>query len=101
MVTGNTFGFCAFTGYGAFWIALCTMLLFKRFDVSQILLSIYILRGAVSSVPCGRAVNGILLHICQVYPMTEAEVGWFLVAFTVFTAVLWVGSLRLSRVSKH
>lgn len=33
MVTGNTFGFCAFTGYGSFWIALCIMLLFKRFDV--------------------------------------------------------------------
>jgi hypothetical protein len=33
--------------------------------------------------------------------MTDAEIGWFLVAFTVFTAVLWVGSLRLSRVREH
>ncbi|MCB1771269.1 MAG: acetate uptake transporter, partial [Candidatus Competibacteraceae bacterium] len=27
MKTGNNFGYCAFTSYGAFWIALCLMLL--------------------------------------------------------------------------
>ncbi|MCL2760434.1 MAG: acetate uptake transporter [Desulfuromonadales bacterium] len=27
--TGNSFGMCAFTGYGAFWIALCLMIIFK------------------------------------------------------------------------
>ncbi len=26
--TGNNFGFCAFTGYGAFWISLCFYLIF-------------------------------------------------------------------------
>ena len=26
--TGNNFGFCAFSGYGAFWIALCFYVIF-------------------------------------------------------------------------
>lgn len=30
---GNNFGYCAFSSYGAFWIALCGILLGNKFDV--------------------------------------------------------------------
>jgi len=59
---GNNFGYCAFTGYGAFWISLCLMLLGNHFGV---------------------------------FPVTGTDVGWFLVAWTLFTVILWVASLRV------
>jgi succinate-acetate transporter protein len=60
--TGNNFGYCAFTSYGAFWISLCLMLLGNKFNI---------------------------------FPASGTDVGWFLVAWTVFTAILWVGALRI------
>lgn len=62
--TGNNFGYCAFTGYGAFWIAFALILLSNRYDI---------------------------------YKSSATDIGWFLVAFTLFTAVLWIGSLRISK----
>lgn len=62
MKTGNNFGYCAFTSYGAFWIALSALLLAGHFGV---------------------------------FKPTTTEVGWFLVAWTLFTAILWVGSWRI------
>lgn len=62
MKTGNNFGYCAFTSYGAFWIALCLMLLAGNFGV---------------------------------FKAGTTDVGWFLVAWTLFTAILWVGALRI------
>ncbi|MCB1905916.1 MAG: acetate uptake transporter [Rhodocyclaceae bacterium] len=62
MKTGNNFGYCAFTSYGAFWIALCLILLGNKFDV---------------------------------YKSSTTDIGWFLVAWTLFTTILWVGSLRI------
>jgi succinate-acetate transporter protein len=62
MKTGNNFGYCAFTSYGAFWIALCALLLAGHFGL---------------------------------WKPTTADVGWFLVAWTLFTAILWVGALRI------
>ena len=62
MKTGNNFGYCAFTSYGAFWIALCLMLLGNKYDL---------------------------------FKASTEDVGWFLVAWTLFTAILWVGSLRI------
>ena len=62
MKTGNNFGYCAFTSYGAFWIALALMLLGNKYD------------------------------LCKAG--TE-DVGYFLVAWTLFTAILWIGSLRI------
>lgn len=62
MKTGNNFGYCAFTSYGAFWIALSAMLLAGHFGILK---------------------------------PTHADVGWFLVAWTLFTAILWVGSWRV------
>jgi uncharacterized protein len=64
MKTGNNFGYCAFTGYGAFWIAFALILLGKRFDI---------------------------------YKSSDTDIAWFLVAFTLFTAILWIGSLRVSK----
>ncbi|MFA6289020.1 MAG: acetate uptake transporter [Opitutaceae bacterium] len=62
MKTGNNFGYCAFTGYGAFWIALCLMLLAGHFNLFKI---------------------------------STTDVGWFLVAWTLFTVILWIGALRI------
>ncbi len=62
MKTGNSFGYCAFTSYGAFWIALCLMLLGNHF---------------------------------KVFEASHHDVGWFLVGWTLFTVILWFGSLRI------
>jgi len=64
MKLGNNFGFCAFTGYGAFWITFVLILLNKRFGV---------------------------------FPVEHHDVTWFLMAFTLFTAILWVASLKVSK----
>lgn len=62
MKTGNHFGYCAFTAYGAFWISLCLMLLGNHFGI---------------------------------FEASHSDIGWFLVAWTVFTAILWVCALRI------
>jgi len=62
MKSGNNFGYCAFTGYGTFWIALALLLLGNHFEVFQ---------------------------------ASTTDVGWFLIAWTLFTAILWLGSLRI------
>lgn len=61
--TGNNFGYCAFTGYGAFWISLCLLLIASNY---------------------------------KLFPIVKTDLGWFLVAWTVFTAILWVGSLKIN-----
>ena len=61
---GNNFGYCTFTSYGAFWIALVGILLGNKFDV---------------------------------YKTSGTDLGWFLVAWTGFSAILWVASLRVSK----
>jgi len=33
----------------------------------------------------------------NIYVSSTTDIGWFLVAWTAFTAILWVGSLRISR----
>lgn len=62
MKTGNNFGYCAFTSYGAFWISLCLMLLGNTHGW---------------------------------WAMGPTDLGWFLVGWTLFTLILWVGSLRI------
>jgi succinate-acetate transporter protein len=62
MKTGNNFGYCAFTAYGAFWISLCLLLLGNKFGF---------------------------------FAASKSDVGWFLVAWTLFTVILWVGSMRV------
>jgi len=59
---GNNFGFCAFTGYGAFWISFALILLGNRF---------------------------------KIFESSPTDVGYFLVAFTLFTLILWVASMKV------
>ncbi len=66
--TGNNFGFCAFTSYGAFWISLC----------------LYIIFGS----------NKELMNLYPVLKMTGHDLGIFLLVWTLFTGVLFVASLK-------
>ena len=66
--TGNNFGFMAFTGYGAFWISLALMLTFGT--------------------------NTALGKAFPVLAMGPTDLGWFLVAWTIFTAILFIGAMR-------
>lgn len=63
MKTGNNFGYCAFTAYGCFWIALALLLIGNH--------------------------SGF-------YVSSKTDIGWFMIAWTAFTAILWVGSLRIN-----
>ncbi len=61
--TGNTFGMTAFCSYGAFWIALASM---------------------------------VIMEMNKVIPADKTS-GWLLttlVAWTIFTFVLWIGSFK-------
>ena len=62
----NTFGATAFTSYGAFWLALASLVLLE------------------------------LLKVVNFGPAGAAATGLFLVAWTVFTFYMWVGSLRIN-----
>ncbi len=62
--TGNNFGFAAFTGYGAFWISLCLMLIFGT--------------------------NDELVKGYSALRMTGIDLGIYLVMWTIFTAILFV-----------
>ncbi|MGC4070567.1 MAG: acetate uptake transporter [Polyangiaceae bacterium] len=59
---GNNFGYSAFVSYGAFWIALCLMLLGNHFGV---------------------------------FKANTQDIGWFLVAWTLYTVIMFVGALRI------
>ncbi len=66
--TGNNFGFCAFTGYGAFWIALCLYLIFGT--------------------------NKELVNLYPALKMSGHDLGMFLLVWTFFTAILFLASLK-------
>ena len=70
--TGNNFGFCAFTSYGAFWIALAAIFFVLELE----------------SVP-----GQTFVH--QFLKITPADVGWFMVTFTLFSVILLIGSLAV------
>jgi succinate-acetate transporter protein len=59
---GNSFGYSAFVSYGAFWIALCLMLLGNHFGI---------------------------------FKASTTDIGWFLVAYTLYTAIMWAGAIRI------
>jgi len=69
---GNNFGYSAFTVYGAFWIAL----------------------GLIWFVLDLQAVPGSFIgdHL----RISSADIGMFLLAFTLYTAIMWVAALRIS-----
>jgi succinate-acetate transporter protein len=58
----NSFGYCAFTGYGSFWIGLGIIWLLNHFDI---------------------------------YKLSETDLGWYLIVWTLFTAILFIGALRV------
>ncbi|PKM80208.1 MAG: hypothetical protein CVU89_14575 [Firmicutes bacterium HGW-Firmicutes-14] len=60
----NTFGATAFTSYGAFWLALASIVLFEE------------------------------LGLIDFGPDRNIAIGLFLVAWTVFTFYMWIGSLK-------
>ncbi len=62
--TGNNFGFAAFTGYGAFWISLCLMLIFGT--------------------------NTELVKTYSALQFSGVDLGVYLVMWTIFTAILFV-----------
>ncbi len=61
---GNNFGFCAFSGFGAFWLSFAVILLGNRY---------------------------------KVFESSPKDVGFFLVAFTLFSLILWVASLKVHK----
>lgn len=64
----NNFGFCAFTGYGAFWISLCLMVIFGK--------------------------NPELVKAYPVLGFNANDLGFFLVAWTIFTFLLFIASMK-------
>ncbi len=66
--TGNNFGFCAFTGYGAFWISLCLYLIFGT--------------------------NKALDNLYPVLKLTGHDLGIYLVMWTIFTGILFVAAMK-------
>jgi len=67
--TGNNFGFCAFTGYGAFWISLCLFVIFGT--------------------------NADLVAKYPVLAFDSKGLGIFLLMFTIFTGILWIAAIRI------
>lgn len=68
---GNNFGYSAFSSYGAFWIALA--FIFLLLDLQ-----------AAPGSWIGSHLN-----------VGAGDLGWFMVAYTCFTAILWVGSFAI------
>ena len=66
--TGNNFGFCAFSGYGAFWIALCFYVIFGQ--------------------------NAELAKMYPFLKVTPKDLGLFLLMWTLFTGILFLASLK-------
>lgn len=69
---GNNFGYSAFTVFGAFWLSLGLIWL------------ILDLQGAQNS------------FIGNHLKITPNDIGLFLLAFTLYTTIMWVASLRVS-----
>ncbi len=65
---GNNFGFSAFVSYGAFWIALC----------------FFIIMGT----------NPELVKAYPVLKFTGKGLGWFLLGWTIYTAILFIASMK-------
>jgi succinate-acetate transporter protein len=59
---GNNFGYSAFVSYGAFWIALCVILLLNHFEI---------------------------------YKSSETDIGFFLIGWTLYTFIMWIGAMRI------
>jgi len=70
---GNNFGFCAFTGYGAFWISLVFMLIFGK--------------------------NTELAKAYPVFAFTASDLAFFLSGWGLFTFFLFLAAIRKNTAS--
>jgi hypothetical protein len=68
---GNNFGYSAFTAYGAFWIALAAIFLVMD------------LQSAPNS------------FIMEPLKISHSDVGFFLLVFTFYTFIMWIGSFAV------
>ncbi|GLI35229.1 hypothetical protein DAMNIGENAA_26620 [Desulforhabdus amnigena] len=62
---GNNFGYSAFVSYGAFWIALALIWLLADLNIGK--------------------------HL----GITANDIGFFLVGYTLYTLILWVGAMKI------
>ena len=62
--TGNNFGFCSFTGFGAFWLCFAAIQLGNHY---------------------------------RLFESSARDMGCFMVVFTLYAFVLWVGSLKIDK----
>lgn len=69
--TGGNFGYSAFTAYGAFWLALAVI--FLVLDLQS-------------------APNSFITGPLKIAP---TDIGYFLVVFTLYTAIMWIGSFAV------
>jgi len=69
---GNNFGYSAFTVFGAFWIALGLIWMILDIQATQ---------------------NSFIGNHLKIAPQ---DIGMFLLAFTFYTVIMWVASLRIS-----
>jgi uncharacterized protein len=69
---GNNFGYCAFTVFGAFWLALGLIWLILDLQVAQ-----YTIIG-----------NHLRID--------HSDIGFFLLGFTFYALIMWVAALRVS-----
>jgi succinate-acetate transporter protein len=69
--TGGNFGFSAFTAYGSFWLALAAIFLIMNFQ----------------SAP-----NSSIAGPLKIEP---ADIGYFLLVFTIYTGIMWIGSFAV------
>ena len=37
-----------------------------------------------------------LCNFFKVYPLSPTDLGWYLVAWTIYTAIMWIGSMRVN-----
>ncbi len=70
---GNNFGFCAFTAYGAFWIALGIIFYILEYET----------------------VKGGQTFIHEFLLINAQDVGWFMLTFTLLTFILFIGSFGI------
>jgi hypothetical protein len=69
---GNNFGYCAFTVFGAFWLALGFIWLILDLQVAP---------------------NSFIGNHLRI---SHDDIGFFLLGFTIYAMILWVASLRVS-----
>jgi len=79
MKTGNNFGYCAFTSYGAFWISLCLMILGKThgwFELGESDLGWFLVGWTLFTIPLW--IGALKIHGAMALTFTFLLVGFIL-----------------------